>query len=131
MDDLEKKGIQIRSEVVGKEFVDNAMKTSAEINFGMPLQELVNKYCWGEVWGRPGLPRKTRSIINIAMLSALNRPNELKVHTAGALRNGCSEDEIMEIILQVAIYCGMPAAMVAYKVAKEVILEHREKGTPA
>ncbi|PYZ93925.1 4-carboxymuconolactone decarboxylase [Salipaludibacillus keqinensis] len=87
----------------------------------MDMQELVTEYCWGEIWTRPGLERRHRSMINIAMLAALNRPNELKIHTAGALRNGVTKKEVQEILLQVAIYCGVPAAVDSFRVANEVI----------
>ncbi len=127
-DDLNQKGLEIRREVLGRQYVDASIQASQDMGFGMPLQELVNKYCWGEVWGRPGLSRKTRSMLNIVMLSALNRPHEIKIHVAAALRHGCSEEEIMEIILQITIYCGVPAAMVTHKIAREVIEEHRAQG---
>ena len=127
-EDMNQKGLEIRREVLGQKYVDASIEASRELEFGMPLQELVNKYCWGEVWGRPGLSRKTRSMLNIAMISALNRPNEVKIHLAAALRHGCGEEEILEIILQIAIYCGVPAAMVTYNLAKEVIAEHRAAG---
>ena len=112
------RGLEIRREVLGAEYVDAAIASADELS--RPLQELVTEYCWGEVWGRPGLPRKTRSLLNIGILTALNRPHELQLHTAGALRNGCSESEIVEVVLQTAIYCGVPAAVVAFRCAKEV-----------
>ena len=91
------KGLGIRRAVLGAEFVDNAIKTADD--FSRPLQELVTEYCWGEVWGRPGLDRKTRSMLNLAMLAALNRPHEIKLHVKGALTNGVTKDEIKEIFL--------------------------------
>ena len=89
----------------------------------MPMQELTTEYCWGAVWGREGLPRKTRSMLNLAMLSALNRPHELKMHLKGALRNGVTKEEIREVLLQVAIYCGIPAGVDSFRVAREVFVE--------
>ncbi len=83
----------------------------------------MTQYCWGEVWGRPGLERKTRSLLNLAMISALNRPHEVKMHIKGALNNGVSKDEIKEVFLQVAIYCGVPAAVDSFRLAKEVFDE--------
>ena len=95
------KGLAIRREVLGAEYVDNSIKNADAFN--KPLQELVTEYCWGAVWGRPGLPKKTRSMLNLAMLAALNRPHELKLHVKGALKNGVSRDEIAEVLLQVGI----------------------------
>jgi 4-carboxymuconolactone decarboxylase len=118
------KGLQIRRAVLGREFVDNAF--AAADDFNRPLQELVTQYCWGEVWGRPGLDRKTRSLLNLAMLSALNRPHEVKMHVRGALANGVTRDEIREVFLQVAIYCGVPAGVDSFRIAKEVFKEMGE-----
>ncbi|HLH41994.1 MAG TPA: 4-carboxymuconolactone decarboxylase [Bryobacteraceae bacterium] len=115
------KGLSIRREVLGAEFVDHAFATADDFN--RPLQELVTQYCWGEVWGRPGLDRKTRSLLNLAMLSALNRPHEVKMHVRGALKNGVTKDEIKEVFLQVAIYCGVPAAVDSFRTAREVFKE--------
>ena len=115
------KGLGIRRSVLGAEFVDNAIKTADD--FSRPLQELVTEYCWGEVWGRPGLDRKTRSMLNLAMLAALNRPHEIKLHVRGALTNGVTKDEIKEIFLQVAIYCGVPAGVDSFRIAREVFKE--------
>jgi 4-carboxymuconolactone decarboxylase len=106
---------------LGAEYVDKAL-ASAD-NFSRPLQELVTQYCWGEIWGRPGLDRKTRSIINLAMISALNRPHEIKVHVKGAIHNGLTKDEIQEVLLQVAIYCGIPAGVDSFRVAREAFAE--------
>jgi 4-carboxymuconolactone decarboxylase len=114
-------GLEIRKSVLGAEFVEQALKTADDFN--RPLQELVTEYCWGAVWGREGLSKKTRSMLNLAMISALNRPHELKVHVAGALRNGVSREEIREVLLQVAIYCGVPAAVDAFRIAREVFTE--------
>ncbi len=114
-------GLQVRRAVLGAEYVDKSI--AAADDFNRPLQELVTEYCWGEVWTRPGLDRKTRSIMNLAMLTALNRPHEIKLHVRGALNNGLSKDEIREVFLQTAIYCGVPAAIDGMRVAKEVFAE--------
>jgi len=115
------KGLGIRRAVLGADIVDNAIKSADD--FSLPLQELVTEYCWGEVWGRPGLDRKTRSMLNLAMLAALNRPHEIKLHVRGALTNGVTKDEIKEIFLQVAIYCGVPAGVDSFRIAREVFKE--------
>jgi 4-carboxymuconolactone decarboxylase len=118
-DGLYEKGLKIRREVVGEEYVNRSL---AEVDdFTRPLQELVTRYCWGDVWSREGLSRRDRSIINLAAISALNRPNELKLHVRGALRNGMTPEEIREVLLQIAIYCGVPAALDSFRIAKEVI----------
>ncbi len=119
------KGLAIRREVLGPEYVDKSIASMDE--FTKPLQELVTQYCWGEVWGRPELPRKTRSFLNLAMIAALNRPHELKLHVRGALRNGLTREEIREVFLQVAIYCGVPASIDAFRVAREVFAEEDAK----
>ena len=115
------RGLAIRKEVLGKEFVEASLATADEFN--MPMQELTTEYCWGAVWGREDLPRKTRSMLNLAMISALNRPHELKMHIRGALTNGVSRAEIREVFLQVAIYCGVPAGVDAFRCAREVFAE--------
>ena len=115
------RGLKIRREVLGAAYVDKALATADE--FGKPLQDLVTEYCWGAVWGREELPKKTRSMLNLAMIAALNRPHELKAHVKGALTNGVSKDEIREIFLQVAIYCGVPAAVDSFRIAREAFVE--------
>ncbi|MBX2857512.1 MAG: carboxymuconolactone decarboxylase family protein [Cellvibrionaceae bacterium] len=115
-------GLEVRKAVLGEEYVNKALAAADE--FSGPLQELVTEYCWGTVWTREGLPRKTRSLLNISMIAALNRPHELRIHLKGALTNGCSPAEIQEVILQVAIYCGVPAAIDANRIAREVIAEY-------
>jgi 4-carboxymuconolactone decarboxylase len=115
------KGLAIRKSVLGAEFVDKAF--AAADDFNRPLQEIVTQYCWGEIWGRPGLDKKTRSLLNLAMLSALNRPHEVKMHIKGALTNGVTKEEIREVFLQVAIYCGVPAGVDSFRIAKEVFNE--------
>lgn len=115
------KGLAVRREVLGNDYVDRSL--AAADDFNRPMQELVTEYCWGEIWTQPELPRATRSLINIAMLSALNRPHELQLHVRGALRNGCSKEEIRAVLLQVAIYCGVPAAIDAFRTAAAVLKE--------
>lgn len=119
--DLFEKGLSIRKAVLGEEYVNRAL--SNVNSFNRPLQELVTKYCWGEVWGRPGLDRKQRSMLNIAMLSILNRPHELKAHVRGAITNGMTPQEISEVLLQVMIYAGVPAAVDSFRIAGEALKE--------
>jgi 4-carboxymuconolactone decarboxylase len=116
-------GLRIRREVLGAEYVDKSIASADDFN--RPLQELVTEYCWGAIWSRPGLSRKMRSLINLAMLTALNRPHEVKLHLKGALNNGCSKEEIMEVLLQTAIYCGVPAAIDSFRLAREVFNESK------
>ena len=111
------KGRDIRSAVLGEAYVDNAIRNAD--SFTKPLQDLVTEYCWGAVWGREGLPLKTRSMLNIAMIAILNRPHELRTHVKGALTTGVTREEIREILLQVAIYVGMPAAVDAFRIVRE------------
>ena len=118
-------GLAVRRAVLGSDYVDRSI--AAADDFNRPMQELVTEYCWGEVWTRPGLPRQTRSLINLAMLTALNRPHEVKIHLKGALNNGCSKDEIMEVLLQTALYCGVPAAIDSFRLAREVFAEVEKK----
>lgn len=114
-------GLEIRRSVLGAEYVDNSINNATDFN--RPIQELVTEYCWGEVWARPGLPKKTRSMLNLAMMTALNRPHELKLHVRGAINNGVTKEEIQEVLLQTAIYCGVPAAIDSFRTAKEVLDE--------
>jgi len=118
-------GLKIRSEVLGKEYVENSMKSADDFN--KPFQEFVTEYCWGAGWGRPGLSRKERSMLNLAMISILNRPHELKLHIRGALTNGLTKDQIREIFMQVAIYAGVPAGVDAFRQAREVFAEQAKK----
>ncbi len=115
------RGLATRREVLGAEYVDASIRNADEFN--MPMQELVTQYCWGDVWNRPGLDRRTRSFLNLAMITALNRPHELKLHVRGAINNGLTKDEIREVFLQTAIYCGVPAAIDSFRVAREVFKE--------
>ena len=119
--DLYDKGMKIRREVLGDAYVDRALAKSNEFN--APLQELVATYCWGWNWGREGLPRRDRSLINLAMIAVLNRPHELKAHIRGALNNGLSREEIREVLLQVGIYGGVPAAVDSFRLANEAFAE--------
>lgn len=119
--DLFDQGLKTRREVLGAEYVDAAIQNADDFNRAM--QEMVTQYCWGDVWNRPGLERKTRSLLNLAMLTALNRPHELKLHLRGAITNGVSKDEIREVFLQSAIYCGVPAAIDSFRSAREVFKE--------
>lgn len=115
------RGLHIRSEVLGAQYVDRALADADD--FTKPLQDLVTEYCWGAVWGREELSRKTRSMLNLAMISALNRPNELRMHVKAALTNGVTREEIREIFLQVAIYAGVPAAVDSFRIAREAFAE--------
>lgn len=116
--DLFDQGLQTRREVLGAAYVDASIANADDFN--RPMQELVTQYCWGDVWNRPGLSRRDRSLLNLAMLTALNRPHELKLHVKGALNNGVTPDEIREVFLQTAIYCGVPAAIDSFRSAREV-----------
>jgi 4-carboxymuconolactone decarboxylase len=120
-DDLYERGLAVRREVVGADYVNQALSEADE--FTRPLQDLVTTYCWGAVWTREGLTRKTRSLLNLVMLTVLNRPHELKIHVRGALRNGCTQVEVREALLQAGVYGGVPAAVDAFRVAKEVFAE--------
>jgi len=119
--DVFDRGFEIRKSVLGAEFVEKSF-ASAD-GFNRPMQELVTEYCWGAVWGREELPFKIRSMLNLAMISALNRPHELKMHVKGALKNGVTRDEIREIFMQVAIYCGVPAGVDSFRIAREAFAE--------
>jgi len=113
------KGMAARREVLGDDYVDKAL--GAATAFTQPLQELVTENCWGEIWTRDALSKRTRSLITIATLAALKAPTELKAHVRGALRNGCTIEEIQEVLLQSAVYCGVPAGIDAFRAAREVI----------
>jgi 4-carboxymuconolactone decarboxylase len=115
------KGMKIRRAVLGDDYVDKA--TANIDDFTEDFQKMVTTYCWGEIWGREGLDRGTRSIINLAMISALNRPHELAAHLRGALNNGLTRAEIKEILLQVGIYAGVPAMVDSFRIAKQVLGE--------
>ena len=112
------KGLAVRKAVVGQSYVEASLKGADD--FSMPMQELVTEFCWGEVWTRPGLDRRSRSILNLGMIAALNKPEELAIHVRGAINNGVTKDEIKECFLQVAVYCGMPAGLSSFKIARQV-----------
>ncbi len=112
-------GLQVRKDVVGEEYVAKALSTAD--SFNQDFQDMVTEYCWGGTWARGLLERKTRSMLNLCMLSALNRPHEFKIHFRGAIKNGCTLDEIKEVLLQIAIYCGIPAGVEAFRLAREVL----------
>lgn len=122
--ELAEKGLQIRREVLGDKHVDAALNNATEFN--QPMQDLLNEFCWGAAWGREGLTRRERSLINLGMLTALGRTHEVGVHTRGALNNGLSKDEIAEVFLQAAIYCGVPAAVDSFRAATKVVEEYDE-----
>ena len=115
------KGLKTRREVLGADYVDSSIQAADDFN--RPMQELVTEYCWNEIWNRPGLDRRTRSLLNLAMITALNRPHELKLHVRGAINNGLGKDEIREVLLHATIYCGVPAGVDAFRVAKEAFKE--------
>jgi len=114
-------GLAVRRAVLGTAYVDKAL--AAADSFSQPLQELVTENAWGTVWTREGLSRRDRSLITVAMLIALNRPHEIKLHLRGALNNGLSREEIRELLLQAGVYCGMPAAVDAFRIARELFAE--------
>jgi 4-carboxymuconolactone decarboxylase len=113
------RGLEIRRSVLGAEQVDRAISDAS--SFSLPLQEFVTEYCWGAGWARPGLERRVRSLLNLAMLTALNRSHELSLHVRGAVANGCTAEEIRETLFQAAIYCGIPAGMEAFRVAEAAL----------
>jgi 4-carboxymuconolactone decarboxylase len=114
-------GLALRKAVLGDEYVDRSIRAADD--FTRPLQKLITEWCWGEVWGQPSLPLKTRSMLNIAMLAALNRPNELKLHVRGAINNGLTAADVQAVLLHASVYCGIPAALDSTKVAHEVLKE--------
>ncbi|WP_032408325.1 carboxymuconolactone decarboxylase family protein [Rhodococcoides fascians] len=116
-------GLAMRKSVLGSAHVEKSLSNVTE--FSRPIQELVTEYCWGAVWTREGLEKKTRSLLNIAMLTALNRSHELSVHVRGAITNGCTEEEIQEVLLQAAIYIGVPAALESFRIAESTLNELR------
>ena len=114
-------GLRLRKQVLGADYVERSMAGADE--FSRPMQELSTEYCWGYVWTRPGLALRDRSLINLAMISALNRPHELKLHVKAALNNGVTREEIREVLLQVAVYCGVPAGIDSMRLAREAFAE--------
>ncbi|HEY7965700.1 MAG TPA: carboxymuconolactone decarboxylase family protein [Solirubrobacteraceae bacterium] len=121
-----KEGLRVRGEVLGAEHVQRSLDRASA--FSRPIQELVTEYCWGAVWSRPGLARRDRSLINLAMLTALGRSHELAVHVRGAVNNGCTKREMQEALLQATIYCGVPAGMEAFRVVDAAIEQLAEEG---
>ena len=121
IDDLFERGLTLRREVLGAEYVDKSLQSAND--FMMAFQRITTEWCWGYAWTRPGLDRKTRSLLNLAMLTALNRSPEIKLHVRGALNNGVTVDEIKEVLVHATIYCGIPAGLDAFKVANEVLKE--------
>ena len=121
------RGLALRKQVLGSDYVERSMANADD--FSRAMQELSTEYCWGTIWTRSGLSLRDRSLLNLGMISALNRPHELKLHIRGALRNGLSRDEIKEALLQVAIYCGVPAGMASFQLAREVFAELDAEGS--
>jgi 4-carboxymuconolactone decarboxylase len=124
--EMHARGLKNRKEVLGEAHVERSFATADD--FSRPYQDLITEYCWGAVWDRPGLSRKTRSLLNVAMLTALNREEEFRLHVRAAFRNGVTRDEIREVLLQTAIYCGVPAANSAFKQAREVFAAMDKEG---
>lgn len=120
------RGLELRREVLGADHVARSMEKATP--FTEPVQKLVTEYCWGEIWSRPGLDRRARSIANLSMITALNRNHELGLHVRGALNNGLSREEIKEVLLQTAIYCGVPASLESFRVAERVLAEIDAEG---
>lgn len=120
-DERFERGLAVRKEVVGEAHVERSMAQVSD--FSRPVQEWVTRACWGDVWDRPGLDRRTRSLLNLVMLTALGRSHELAVHVRGAVTNGCTTEEIQEALLQATVYCGAPAGLEAFRVAEKVLAE--------
>ena len=123
--ELFEKGLKIRKEVLGAEYVDKSIKGADE--FALAMQEFATESAWGTIWSRPGLPRKTRSLLNIGMLVILNRPHELKLHIRSSFTNGVTKEEIKEVLLQVACYAGVPAGIDGFRIARETFTEMEKK----
>ncbi|MGX9937916.1 carboxymuconolactone decarboxylase family protein [Advenella kashmirensis] len=115
------RGLKTRRDVLGDEYVDRALNSATDYNW--PMQAFVTEYCWDEIWNRPGLSRKDRSMLNLGMVCALGRTNELKAHVRGAVNNGWTQEELREVFLQVAVYCGVPAGVDSFRAAQEVLRE--------
>ncbi len=118
---LFERGLKIRKEVLGEDYVNKSIAGADD--FTRTMAEWSTEFCWGALWSRPGLDRRSRSIANLSMISALNRPNELKLHVKAAVKNGVSRDEIKEVLLQVAVYCGVPAGIDSFRIAREAFKE--------
>ena len=119
--ELYEKGMKVRREVLGDDYVERALANVDD--FTREFQQMVTEHAWGAIWTRPGLAKKQRSLINLAMLAALNRPEEFELHFRGALKNGCTLEELKETLLQIAVYCGMPAGVAAFRIARKVLEE--------
>ena len=115
------RGLKTRRAVLGADYVDRSLEQADDFNW--PMQQLTTEWCWDEIWNRPGLDRRSRSILNLGMIAALNRPHEFKLHVRGAINNGLTKDELKEIFLQIGVYCGVPAALDSFRIAKEVFKE--------
>ncbi len=120
-DTLFERGLKIRKEVLGEDYVNKSIAGADD--FTRTMAEWSTEFCWGALWARPGLDRRSRSIANLSMISALNRPNELKLHVKAAVKNGVTRDEIKEVLLQVAVYCGVPAGIDSFRIAREAFKE--------
>jgi len=119
--DLYERGLKLRREVLGASYVDSSVAGADE--FMSAFQRITTEWCWGYAWGREGLDRKTRSMVNLAMLTALGKPSEIKLHVKGALANGVSVEEIKELLIHATVYCGIPAGLEAFKAAHQVLLD--------
>ena len=117
-----KDGLKTRKEVLGEDYVNKSLSNADD--FTMDIQKLATEYCWDEIWNRPGLDRRSRSLLNLGMIAAMNKPQELKAHIKGAITNGVTKDELKEVFLQVAIYCGLPVALENFRLAQEVFKEN-------
>lgn len=115
------RGLTTRRTVLGDAYVERSLKAADDFNW--PIQKLATEYCWDEIWNRPDLDKRSRSLLNLGMIAALNRPHELKVHIRGALNNGLSKAELREVFLQIAVYCGMPAGLDSFRIARDVFAE--------
>ncbi len=115
------RGLATRRAVLGDAYVDRSLNNADA--YSWPMQQLTTEYCWDEIWNRPGLDKRSRSLLNLGMIAALNRPHELRVHIRGALNNGLTKDELLEVFLQISVYCGMPAGMDSLRIAREVFEE--------
>ncbi len=127
--ELYERGLKLRRQLFGNEAVDKRMNSLGD--FGEPLQNIVNAYAYGDIWSRPALPLKTKSLAMLGITAASNRPQEFRVHMNGALNNGCSPEEIREVLLLVALYCGIPAANEAHRIAYEIINERKHQAGKA
>ena len=119
--DAFRRGLRTRRDVLGDAYVDKSLDNATDYSF--PMQELITEYCWNAIWNRPGLDRRSRSLLNLGMIAALGRKKELKIHIRGALNNGLTREELREAFMQVAVYCGVPAGLDSFHVAQEVLAE--------